>query len=182
MLNDTLEQGYITQAEYDEAQADTEDLYDRIQTANLEVGGDSSVDSLLRGRRQRSRYGRPDRRRRFGDAGIRHGLFRRLKHLFSRWIPIFRRSAIRSFPMKEPVSGRDPLVVKLPADLPRSQFRGGRRHRQRQLRCTKNIIRKTAAKTSTCFYDSQEEAYSAIESYRRNPSRRGGGNRANPFP
>ena len=32
-----LEQGYITQAEYDEAQADTEDVYDRIQAANAEV-------------------------------------------------------------------------------------------------------------------------------------------------
>lgn len=45
VLNNMLEQGYITQAEYDEAQADTSALYDRIQTANLEVGGDSAVDS-----------------------------------------------------------------------------------------------------------------------------------------
>lgn len=45
VLNNMLEQGYITQAEYDEAQADTAALYDRIQTANLEVGGDSAVDS-----------------------------------------------------------------------------------------------------------------------------------------
>ena len=40
-----LEQGYITQAQYDEAESDTDSLYRRIQTANLEVGGDSSVDS-----------------------------------------------------------------------------------------------------------------------------------------
>lgn len=45
VLNNMLEQGYITQAEYDEAQADTSALYDHIQTANLEVGGDSAVDS-----------------------------------------------------------------------------------------------------------------------------------------
>ena len=45
VLNNMLEQGYITQTEYDEAQADTSALYDRIQTANLEVGGDSAVDS-----------------------------------------------------------------------------------------------------------------------------------------
>ncbi|MDO4293102.1 MAG: transglycosylase domain-containing protein [Eubacteriales bacterium] len=46
VLNNMLEQGYITQTEYDQAVADTSDLYDRIQTANLEVGGDSSVDSF----------------------------------------------------------------------------------------------------------------------------------------
>ena len=37
VLGNMLEQGYITQAEYDEAQADTEDVYDRIQAANAEV-------------------------------------------------------------------------------------------------------------------------------------------------
>lgn len=45
VLTNMLEQGYITQAQYDEAEADTDSLYRRIQTANLEVGGDSSVDS-----------------------------------------------------------------------------------------------------------------------------------------
>ena len=37
VLGNMLEQGYITQAEYDEAQADTQDVYDRIQAANAEV-------------------------------------------------------------------------------------------------------------------------------------------------
>ena len=45
VLTNMLEQGYITQAQYDEAESDTDSLYRRIQTANLEVGGDSSVDS-----------------------------------------------------------------------------------------------------------------------------------------
>lgn len=46
VLNDMLEQGYISQAEYAEARADTADLYDRIQTANVEVGETTSVDSF----------------------------------------------------------------------------------------------------------------------------------------
>ena len=45
VLTNMLEQGYITQVQYDEAESDTDSLYRRIQTANLEVGGDSSVDS-----------------------------------------------------------------------------------------------------------------------------------------
>ena len=44
VLGGMLEQGYITQAEYDEAQADTEDVYDRIQAANAEVE-ETSVNS-----------------------------------------------------------------------------------------------------------------------------------------
>ena len=44
VLNNMLEQGYITQAEYDEAKADSEAVYDRIQTANVEVE-ESSIDS-----------------------------------------------------------------------------------------------------------------------------------------
>lgn len=39
VLNDMLEQGYITQAEYDEAMAD--DVYSRIQTVNAEVEEDT---------------------------------------------------------------------------------------------------------------------------------------------
>lgn len=44
VLDDMKEQGYITQAEYDEAKSDTEDLYERIQMANAEVE-ESSIDS-----------------------------------------------------------------------------------------------------------------------------------------
>lgn len=44
-LNNMLEQGYISQSEYDAAKADTTDLYDRIQTANVEVGETGSIDS-----------------------------------------------------------------------------------------------------------------------------------------
>jgi len=44
VLNEMLEQGYISQAEYDEAKADTDSLYDRIQTANAEVA-ETSIDS-----------------------------------------------------------------------------------------------------------------------------------------
>ena len=45
VLRDMLDQGFISQAEFDEAKADTADLYDRIQTANVEVGETTSVDS-----------------------------------------------------------------------------------------------------------------------------------------
>ncbi|MDO4332647.1 MAG: transglycosylase domain-containing protein [Eubacteriales bacterium] len=44
VLGDMLDQGYITQAEYDEALADTDALYDRIQTANAVVE-ETSIDS-----------------------------------------------------------------------------------------------------------------------------------------
>ena len=44
VLNDMKEQGYITQAEYDEAMSDTQALYDRIRTANAEVE-ETSIDS-----------------------------------------------------------------------------------------------------------------------------------------
>ena len=44
VLDDMKEQGYITQAEYDEAKSDTEDLYERIQMANAEVE-ETSIDS-----------------------------------------------------------------------------------------------------------------------------------------
>lgn len=44
VLNNMLEQGYISQAEYDTAIADTDAVYDRIQTANVAVE-ESSVDS-----------------------------------------------------------------------------------------------------------------------------------------
>ena len=44
VLDNMKEQGYITQAEYDEAKSDTEDLYERIQMANAEVE-ESSIDS-----------------------------------------------------------------------------------------------------------------------------------------
>lgn len=44
VLTKMLEQGYITQVEYDEAMADTEFVYDRIQTANAEVE-ETSIDS-----------------------------------------------------------------------------------------------------------------------------------------
>lgn len=45
VLRDMKDQGYITQEEYDEAIADTEALYDRIQVANVEVE-ETSVDSF----------------------------------------------------------------------------------------------------------------------------------------
>ncbi|MBE5851907.1 MAG: glycosyl transferase [Lachnospiraceae bacterium] len=49
VLRHMLEQGYITQAEYDEALADN--VYDRIQTINIEVGDDTInsyfVDALV---------------------------------------------------------------------------------------------------------------------------------------
>lgn len=44
VLEDMLEQGYISQTEYDGALADTDALYDRIQTANAEVE-ETSIDS-----------------------------------------------------------------------------------------------------------------------------------------
>ena len=44
VLGNMLEQGYITQAEYDEAMAD--DVYERIQTVNAEVG-DSTTNSYF---------------------------------------------------------------------------------------------------------------------------------------
>lgn len=42
VLGDMLDQGYITQAEYDEAMADTEDVYERIQAVNAQVTEESS--------------------------------------------------------------------------------------------------------------------------------------------
>lgn len=44
VLNDMLELGFITKTKYNEAKADTEALYDRIQSANVEVE-ETSIDS-----------------------------------------------------------------------------------------------------------------------------------------
>ncbi len=45
VLNNMLEQGYITQIEYDKAIAD--DVYSRIQNVNIETGGDSTINSYF---------------------------------------------------------------------------------------------------------------------------------------
>jgi penicillin-binding protein 1A len=45
VLRNMLEQGYITQPEYDRAMAD--DVYSRIQNVNQETGGDTSVNSYF---------------------------------------------------------------------------------------------------------------------------------------
>ena len=45
VLNNMLEQGYISQIEYDKAMAD--DVYSRIQNVNQETGGDSTINSYF---------------------------------------------------------------------------------------------------------------------------------------
>ncbi len=45
VLNNMLEQGYVTQIEYDKAMAD--DVYSRIQNVNQETGGDSTINSYF---------------------------------------------------------------------------------------------------------------------------------------
>ena len=45
VLNNMLEQGYVTQIEYDKAM--TDDVYSRIQNVNQETGGDSTINSYF---------------------------------------------------------------------------------------------------------------------------------------
>lgn len=47
VLSDMLTQGYITQAEYDEAMADTEDVYERIQAVDAQITEESSPYSYF---------------------------------------------------------------------------------------------------------------------------------------
>ena len=150
VLNDMLEQGYITQAEYDEAQADTEDLYDRIQTANLEVGGDSSVDL----------YHADAVKEAVTEDLIAAGYSETQAYVmvYSGGLSIYSAMDPDIQAICDQVVSNEELYPEGTRWLLSYQltYRDGPIPRRKAAssmsapKCTKNIIRKTAAKTSTC--------------------------------
>lgn len=165
VLNDMLEQGYITQAEYDEAQADTEDLYDRIQTANLEVGGDSSVDSYYADAVKEAvtedliaaGYSETQAYVMVYSGGL---------SIYSAMDPDIQAICDQVVSNEElyPEGTRWLLSYQLTYRDPNSEEEGGIVNVSSEM--YKKYYQENGSKNFNLLYDSQEEAYSAIESYK----------------
>lgn len=165
VLNNMLEQGYITQAEYDEAQADTEDLYDRIQTANLEVGGDSTVDSYYADAVKEAvtedliaaGYSETQAYVMVYSGGL---------SIYSAMDPDIQAICDQVVGNEElyPEGTRWLLSYQLTYRDPGSEEEGGIVNVSSEM--YKKYYQENGSKNFNLLYDSQEEAYSAIEAYK----------------
>ncbi|MFQ7125283.1 MAG: transglycosylase domain-containing protein [Eisenbergiella sp.] len=165
VLNNMLEQGYITQAEYDEAQADTSALYDRIQTANLEVGGDSAVDSYYADAVKEAvtedliaaGYSETQAYVMVYSGGL---------SIFSAMDPTIQAICDQAVSNEElyPDGTRWLLSYQLTYRDPNSEEEGGIVNISSEM--YKKYYQDNGSKGFNLLYDSQEEAHSAIEAYK----------------
>ena len=165
VLNNMLEQGYITQAEYDEAQADTSALYDRIQTANLEVGGDSAVDSYYADAVKEAvtedliaaGYSETQAYVMVYSGGL---------SIFSAMDPTIQAICDQAVSNEElyPDGTRWLLSYQLTYRDPNSEEEGGIVNISSEM--YKKYYQENGNKGFNLLYDSQEEAHSAIEAYK----------------